>query len=63
MIDAVIYGLTPIEKIEKLFIALPDTKLSMFKKGKSLNCFKLSALIPGTVMSPDTKNENNEDCK
>ena len=53
MIDAVIYGLTPIEKIEKLLIALPDTKLSMFKKGKSLNCY----------MSPDTKNENNEDCK
>ncbi|GEN97478.1 hypothetical protein SOL01_13520 [Streptococcus cristatus] len=31
-------------------MAFPETKLSMFKKGKSLKLFNALALIPGTVI-------------
>ena len=48
--EAVIYGLTPSANTEKFFMALPDTKLSMFRNDKPLKASKLFAFTPGTVI-------------
>ena len=55
------YGLTPSAKTEKFFIALPETRLSIFKNDKPLRASKLFAFTPGTViLVPIRKNKNNE---
>ena len=54
--EAVMYGLTPIENTEKFLIAFPLTKFNIFKKGSSLSCSKLFAFTPGTVICVPIRN-------
>ena len=50
------YGLTPNAKTEKFRNALPETRLSMFRKESPLRASKLFALTPGTVIVVPIRN-------
>ncbi|EPI03223.1 hypothetical protein D840_01943 [Enterococcus faecalis 20.SD.W.06] len=58
IIEAVMYGETPIEKIEKFCMALPLTIFNIFKKGKLLKSDNPFAFTPGTVMCAPRRNTN-----
>ena len=58
-IEAVMYGETPIEKMEKFCIALPLTKFNMLKNGKEERFCNEAAFTPGTVICAPRRNTNN----